>query len=232
MLTFHRSHRKNLIEGLLKDSCQLIITSSLNSPTNFKRRAKNIFFKYREKDCKTKQCFCNTDEAAPSSYQNAERLSIINSLFCKHTGLIWTQISLTKSGLAWAHGLLVFPQHPSQHGRWCSSPVNNRNTTLNQQSAWQKILNFNLCSAGDSHIRFGTTYRNTCSLSSWLVWVLERCRNSCVSLKQCFTCSGETKSSATLIQLYRLCTWQNQDEEISICVASRGVWYVSSMIIS
>lgn len=47
----------------------------------------------------------------------------------------------------------------------------------------------------------------TCSLSSWFVWVLDRCLNSWVRRKQCFTCSGDTKSSATLMQLYKLWTW-------------------------
>lgn len=64
--------------------------------------------------------------------------------------------------------------------------------------------------------------RITCSLSSWFVWVVDRCLNSWVSLKQCLTCSGDTKSSATLIQLYRLCTWVGQSKEWTNMFVKQG----------
>lgn len=45
-----------------------------------------------------------------------------------------------------------------------------------------------------------------CNLSSWLECVSESSRNSCVRWKQCETFSGDTKSSATFIQLCKLRT--------------------------
>ena len=53
------------------------------------------------------------------------------------------------------------------------------------------------------------TRRVTWSLSSWLLWVSDRCLNSCIIRMQCFTFSGETKSSATLMQLWRFLTCQS-----------------------
>ena len=63
------------------------------------------------------------------------------------------------------------------------------------------------------HVRL-TTYmvvqwRHTliCSLSSWLVWLSLRCLNSSVWRKHDSRFSGDTKSSATLMQLWMLRTW-------------------------
>ena len=53
-----------------------------------------------------------------------------------------------------------------------------------------------------------TSYR-TWSLSSWLLWVSDRCLNSCIIRIQWPTFSGETKSSAILMQLWRFLTWQS-----------------------
>ena len=41
-----------------------------------------------------------------------------------------------------------------------------------------------------------------CSLSSWLVWLSVRCLKSSVMLKHHSSPSGDTKSSATLMQLW------------------------------
>ena len=51
----------------------------------------------------------------------------------------------------------------------------------------------------------------TCSLSSWLLWWSERCRNSSVSFRHSRMCCGDTKSSATLMQLQRLRTYTRTD---------------------
>jgi len=54
-----------------------------------------------------------------------------------------------------------------------------------------------------------------CNLSSWLECVSESSRNSWVRWKQCETFSGETKSSATFMQLCKLRTY-NKITHISV----------------
>ncbi len=72
VLFFFQKPWRNLVEGLLNYSWQLISPALWTVQQILNAEKKNRLFKYREKDCKTKQRFCNTDEAASSSYQNAE----------------------------------------------------------------------------------------------------------------------------------------------------------------
>ena len=84
------------------------------------------------------------------------------------------------------HNFQARPHTPWLHGREYSGRETKSASFLNVQ----KISIFTLI----------------CSLSSWLVWLSLSCLNSSVWRRQDSKFSGETKSSATLIQLWMLRT--------------------------
>ena len=85
----------------------------------------------------------------------------------------------------WIH--LMQRMHPVWHRRECSSPENQTKMRRNSP-VWEKRGWF------------------TCKMSAWLVWVLDKERNSLVVIRHRSRFSGETKSSAILMHEWKFFT--------------------------